>query len=153
MGALFLTKCPSFINAGFKWTFGKTMASELVLGFRHAQVDANGKIDRGDISMSFNLVGGVTPVKLRAEYFNVPEKVQSEVVSGYDFSHGLFAGVSAQGPYSNNGVDYLLNASSLFEPFFMLNTLQKMTNQRLQPVLYFGHIIVVLVSLTFANIN
>ncbi|MDO7597578.1 MAG: hypothetical protein MUR51_07840, partial [Pseudomonadota bacterium] len=86
------------------------MASELVLGFRHAQVDANGKIDRGDISMSFNLVGGVTPVKLRAEYFNVPEKVQSEVVSGYDFSHGLFAGVSAQGPYSNNGVDYLLNA-------------------------------------------
>ncbi|MDO7596492.1 MAG: hypothetical protein MUR51_02215 [Pseudomonadota bacterium] len=115
------------VNRGYaalKWTFGKTMTPEFVLGFRHAQVDANGDTDGGDISMSFNLVGGVTPGKLRAKYFNGQEKVQSEVGAGYDFSNGLFAGISLQGPYSNIGVDYLFKASSPFEPFFMLNTLK-----------------------------
>jgi lipid-binding SYLF domain-containing protein len=100
------------------------MTPELVLGFRHAQVDANGDTDGGDVSMSFNLVGGVTPGKLRAKYFNGQEKVQSEVGAGYDFTHGLFAGVSVQGPYTNIGVDYLFYTSSPFEPFSMLNTLK-----------------------------
>lgn len=111
--------------AGLKWTLGQGLTPAVVVGFRRATVKSNGDTQGGDISFSFNLVGGPKPDKLRVKYFNGQENAQGEVGAGYDFSKGVFAGVGVQGPYSNLGVDYLFTQGAPWEPFFMLNTLKK----------------------------
>jgi len=111
--------------AGLKWTLGEGLVPAVVVGYRHARVESGGDTQGGDVSFSFNLLGGIHPGKLRAKYFNGQENLQGEVGAGFDFTKGLFAGVSAQGPYTNLGVDYLFTAGAPWEPYIMLNTLQK----------------------------
>lgn len=111
--------------AGLKWTLGEGLTPAFVVGYRHARVESNGDTRGGDVSFSFNLLNGFQPGKLRAKYFNGQENLQGEVGAGYDFTKGIFAGVSAQGPFVNLGVDYLFNAGAPFEPYLMLNTLRK----------------------------
>jgi len=111
--------------AGLKWTLGESLTPAVVVGYRHARVESNGDTRGGDVSFSFNLLGGFQPGKLRAKYFNGQENLQGEVGGGFDFTKGIFAGVSAQGPFVNLGADYLFNAVAPFEPYLMLNTLKK----------------------------
>lgn len=111
--------------AGLKWTLGQGLTPAVVVGLRRATVKSNGDTQGGDISFSFNLAGGPKPDKLRVKYFDGQEKVQGEVGGGYDFSKGVFAGLSVQGPYSNVGVDYLFTQDTRWEPYFMLNTMKK----------------------------
>jgi hypothetical protein len=108
---------------GLKWTLDGGLAPEVVVGYRHAQVDTNGDTQGGDISFSFKVFGGLQPGKIRVKYFNGKEYLQGEVGAGYDFAKGAFAGISAQGPYSNAGVDYHFSASSPLEPYLLLNSL------------------------------
>ena len=110
---------------GLKWTLGQGPTPAVVVGLRRATVKSNGDTRGGDISFSFNLAGGPKPDKLRVKYFEGREKAQGEVGAGYDFSKGVFAGLSVQGPYSNLGVDYLFTQDARWEPYFMLNTLKK----------------------------
>ena len=110
--------------AGLKWTLGQGITPSAVIGFRHANVEAGGHVDGGDISMSFDFVGGFQLGKLRAKYLNGQENVQGELGGGYDFSkNGLFAGASVQGPFVNFGAD--LGFGGGFEPYVMINTLRK----------------------------
>ena len=109
--------------AGLKWTFGEGAVPSAVIGFRHANVESSGHVDGGDISMSFNFLSGLQLGKLRAKYFNGQENVQGELGGGFDFTKGMFAGASIQGPYVNLGADYLFNAG--FEPYISLNSLRK----------------------------
>ena len=110
--------------AGLKWTLGQGITPSAVIGFRHANVEAGGHVDGGDISMSFNFAGGFQLGKLRAKYLNGQENVQGELGGGYDFTkNGLFAGASVQGPFVNAGAD--LGFNSGFEPYVMINTLRK----------------------------
>ena len=109
--------------AGLKWTFGEGPVPSAVIGFRHANVEPSGHVDGGDVSMSFNFLNGPHPGKLRAKYFNGQENVQGEIGGGFDFTKGMFAGASLQGPYINLGADYLFGAG--FEPYVILNNLRK----------------------------
>lgn len=116
--------------AGLKWTLGEGLTPAVVVGYRHARVESNGDTQGGDVSFSFNLLNGFQPGKLRAKYFNGQENLQGEVGAGYDFTKGIFAGVSAQGPHINLGADYLFNAAAPFEPYLMLNTLREYDKPR-----------------------
>src|SRR3989338_2061637 len=116
--------------AGLKWTLGEGLTPAVVVGYRHARVESNGDTQGGDVSFSFNLLNGFQPGKLRAKYFNGQENLQGEVGAGFDFTKGIFAGVSAQGPYINLGADYLFNLAAPFEPYLMLNTLRKYDKPR-----------------------
>ena len=110
--------------AGLKWTLGQGITPSAVIGFRHANVEAGGHVDGGDISMSFNSAGGFQLGKLRAKYLNGQENVQGELGGGYDFAkNGLFAGASVQGPFVNAGAD--LGFGGGFEPYIMINSLRK----------------------------
>jgi len=111
--------------AALKWTLGEGLTPAIVIGYRQARVKSSGDTQGADVSFSFNLVGGLHPGKLRAKYFSGRENLQGEVGAGYDFTKGIFAGVSAQGPYTNLGVDYLFTSGAPWEPYFMLNTLKK----------------------------
>jgi hypothetical protein len=125
MGALFLTKCPSFINAGFKWTLdSKVTSPEIVVGFRHADVDLNDDTQGGDISFSFGILDGLTLEKLGTKYFNGNETIQAEIGASYNFSNGLFTGAGFNFPYASTGVDYLLSSDleSKWQPNFILHT-------------------------------
>ena len=110
--------------AGLKWTLGQGITPSAVIGFRHANVEAGGHVDGGDISMSFDFSGGFQLGKLRAKYLNGQQNVQGELGGGYDFGkNGLFAGASVQGPFVNAGADLSFNSG--FEPYVMINTLRK----------------------------
>lgn len=114
---------------GLKWTFGEGFVPEIVVGYRHAEVGSNGNVQGGDFSFSFKVTGDlqlsnfIQPGKVRVKYFNGVEYLQGEVGGGYDFKKGLFAGISAQGPYSNAGVDYHFSAKSPYETFLEFNSL------------------------------
>jgi len=66
--------------------------------------------------------------KLRAKYFNGIDYLQGEVGGGWDFAkNGVFAGVSAQGPFVNTGVDYdftgVNSFSKSFSPYAGFNSI------------------------------
>jgi len=109
--------------AGLKWTLDGGFAPAIVVGYRHAEVTTGGNAQGADVSFSFNIFNGFEPGKLRVKYFNGQENIQGEVGAGYDFSKGLFAGIGAQGPFSNLGVDYNFTDSNHWEPYFIINTL------------------------------
>ena len=110
---------------GVKWKLGQLSSPELSLGFRHAQVDADGDVEGNDFSMTFDIFDGFAPGEIRAKYLNGEQDLQGELSLGYDFSSGYFAGVSGQGSLVNLGVDYLYKADSPFVPYFQLNTVQE----------------------------
>jgi hypothetical protein len=110
---------------GLKWTLGEGLTPAVVIGYRQARVKSSGDTQGADISFSFNVAGGLRPDKLRAKYFSGRENLQGELGAGYDFTKGIFAGVSAQAPYTNAGVDYLFMASAPWQLYVMLNTLKK----------------------------
>ena len=110
--------------AGLKWTLGQALTPEVVLGVRRAIVHPDGETAGGDISFSFNLVGGLHPEKLRVKLFNGMDNIQRELSGGYDFNKGFYGGLAIQGPYYNLGVDYHFTQSTPWETYFILNTLK-----------------------------
>lgn len=110
---------------GLKWTLGEGAMPAVVIGFRHANVESNGDTDGGDISFSFNVIGGLQAGQLRTKYFNGQENLQGEIGAGFDFSRGLFVGVGAKAPYSNLGIDYHFSPGSAWQPYFILDSLKK----------------------------
>ena len=108
---------------GLKWTLDEGLIPEVVIGYRHADVSSNGDTLGGDVSFAFNLFDGFQPGKLRIKYLYGKDYLQGEAGGGYDFAHGFFAGISAQGPYSNIGVDYGFGENDSFSPYFMFNSL------------------------------
>ena len=62
--------------------------------------------------------------KLRAKYLNGKENVQGEIGGGYDFSKGLFTGISVHAPYSNLGVDFLPLAKEKIESYIQIDTIK-----------------------------
>ena len=117
---------------GLKWTFG-SWVPEVVAGYRHAEVNSSGATQGGDLSLAFKihptlpLDSMIEVGQLRLKYFNGLDYLQGEAGAGYDFSKkGFFAGIGAQGPYSNAGVDYNFSPSSVgstFSPYLMFNSL------------------------------
>ncbi len=110
---------------GFKWMLNDIASPEFSLGFRHAQVNADGDVEGNDLSMTFDIMDGFSFDEIRAKYLNGGQDLQGEFSLGYDFTSGYFAGVSGQGPVLNLGVDYLFKAESPFDPYFMFNTIKK----------------------------
>ena len=119
---------------GVKWTLGGSLVPELVAGYRFASVTNNGATQGGDLSMSIKITGKtelndlIHLGKLRAKYLNGTDYLQGEVGAGWDFANkGLFAGISAQGPFVNTGVDYDLSGkntpSKSFSPYLEFNSL------------------------------
>jgi hypothetical protein len=107
---------------------------ELVAGYRFASVTNNGATQGGDLSMSFKITGKtelnnlIHLCKLRAKYLNGTDYLQGEVGGGWDFTNkGLFASVSAQGPFVNTGLDYNLSGKNAigksFSPYLEFNSL------------------------------
>jgi hypothetical protein len=110
---------------GVKWTLGDSLVPELVAGYRFASVTNNGATQGGDLSMSVKITGKtqlnnlIHLGKLRAKYFNGIDYLQGEVGGGWDFAKsGMFAGVSAQGPFVNTGVDYDFSGANSFSKSF-----------------------------------
>ena len=119
---------------GVKWTLGDSLVPELVAGYRFASVTNNGATQGGDLSMSVKITGKtqlnnlIHLGKLRAKYFNGIDYLQGEVGGGWDFAkNGVFAGVSAQGPFVNTGVDYdftgVNSFSKSFSPYAGFNSI------------------------------
>ena len=119
---------------GLKWTFGEGYVPEIVGGFRYASVTSSGATQGADISIAFKVTGKMELDdlihfgKLRAKYLNGMDYLQGEVGGGWDFAKkGLFAGIGAQGPYVNSGVDYDFSSkdsfSKSFTPFVMFNSI------------------------------
>ena len=119
---------------GLKWTFGEGYIPEIVGGFRYASVTSSGATQGADISIAFKVTGKMELDdlihfgKLRAKYLNGTDYLQGEVGGGWDFAKkGLFAGIGAQGPYVNSGVDYDFSSkdsfSKSFSPFVMFNSI------------------------------
>ena len=114
------------VYAGLKWTINEGIKPHAVFGFRHARTESNGNTDGGDISISAKIIDGFQLGKLRAKYFDGKEKVQGEVGGGYDFTKGLFAGVSVHAPYSLIGLDLhpFVNENKL-EPYIQIDTIKR----------------------------
>ena len=110
--------------AGLKWAFSKGYKPEAVIGFRSARIDPSNHTQGGDISISAKFLDGFELGKARLKYFNGVNTAQAEASGGYDFKNGIFIGASANGPFINAGVDYLINDKS-FEPYIMLDSLTK----------------------------
>jgi hypothetical protein len=98
---------------GVKWTLGDSILPEIVAGYRYASVTSSGATQGGDLSISVKITGKtelnnlIHLGKLRAKYLNGINYLQGEVGGGWDFAkNGVFAGIGAQGPYVNAGVDY-----------------------------------------------
>jgi len=119
---------------GVKWTLGESLVPEVVAGYRFASVTNNGATQGGDLSMSIKITGKtelndlIHLGKLRAKYLNGTDYLQGEVGGGWDFANkGLFAGVSAQGPFVNTGLDYDLSGKNAFgksfSPYLEFNSL------------------------------
>jgi hypothetical protein len=115
---------------GLKWTFGEGWIPEIVVGYRHAEVSTNGNTQGADASIAFKVNPAlplnemIQPGKLRVKYFNGMDYLQGEVGGGYDFAKkSVFAGIGAQGPYANAGVDYNFSEKSSFSTFLMFNSL------------------------------
>ena len=112
--------------AGFKWTLNEGIKPEAVVGFRSARINPSSYTNGGDISISAKFIDKFELGKLRAKYFSGINTAQAELSGGYDFTKGLFTGVSVNAPYINLGIDYLIKAKeSRFEPYAMLNSLGK----------------------------
>lgn len=119
---------------GLKWTLGESYVPEIVGGFRYASVTSSGATQGADISISFKVTGKmelddfIHLGKLRAKYLNGMDYLQGEVGGGFDFAKkGLFAGISAQGPYVNSGVDYDFSSKNTFSkslsPYMEFNSI------------------------------
>ena len=119
---------------GLKWTLGESYVPEIVAGYRYASVTSSGATQGGDLSIAFKVTGEmnldnlIQLGKLRAKYLNGMDYLQGEVGGGWDFAKkGLFAGIGAQGPYVNSGVDYNFSNkdsfSKSFTPFVMFNSI------------------------------
>ena len=114
------------VYAGLKWTLNEGIKPQAVIGFRHTNIGSDGHTDGGDISLSAKFIDGFQLDKTRLKYINGNNDVQGEVGGGYDFTKGLFLGASANGPYINLGVDYLIQAKDKsIDPYIMLNTLSR----------------------------
>ena len=106
---------------GVKWTLGESYMPEIVAGYRYASVTSSGATQGADVSIAFKVTGKaqlsdlIYLGKLRAKYLNGIDYLQGEVGGGWDFAKkGVFAGISAQGPYANTGVDYDFANKSTF---------------------------------------
>ncbi len=119
---------------GVKWTLGDSLVPELVAGYRYASVTNSGATQGGDLSISVKITGKtqlnnlIHLGKLRAKYLNGIDYLQGEVGGGWDFAkNGPFAGVGAQGPYVNAGVDYdftgVNSFSKSFSPYAGFNSI------------------------------
>ena len=112
--------------AGLKWTLNEGIKPQAVIGFRHTNTGSDGHTDGGDISLSAKFIDGFSLDKTRLKYINGNNDVQGELGGGYDFTKGLFLGGSANGPYINLGVDYLIQAKDKsIDPYIMLDTLSR----------------------------
>ena len=119
---------------GLKWTLGESYVPEIVGGYRYASVTSSGATQGTDISIAFKVTGNmqlddfIHLGKLRAKYLNGMDYLQGEVGGGWDFAKkGLFAGISAQGPYANTGVDYDFASKGTFgkalSPYMEFNSI------------------------------
>lgn len=119
---------------GVKWTLGESVVPEIVAGYRYASVTSTGATQGADVSIAFKVTGNmklddfIHVGKLRAKYLNGMDYVQGEVGGGWDFAKkGLFAGISAQGPYVNSGVDYDFTSKDTFgkslSPYLEFNSI------------------------------
>lgn len=119
---------------GLKWTLENGLVPEIVGGFRYASVTSSGSTQGFDVSIAFKITGEtqldnfIQLGKLRTKYLNGIDYLQGEVGGGWDFANkGLFAGISAQGPYVNTGVDYNFSSNYLlgksYSPFIMFNSI------------------------------
>jgi hypothetical protein len=119
---------------GVKWTLGEGMVPEIVAGYRYASVTSSGATQGADVSIAFKVTGNmklddfIHVGKLRAKYLNGMDYLQGEVGGGWDFAKkGLFAGISAQGPYVNTGVDYDFTSKNTFgkslSPYLEFNSI------------------------------
>lgn len=114
------------VYAGLKWTLNEGIKPQAVIGFRHTNIGSDGHTDGGDISLSAKFIDGFQLDKTRLKYINGNNDVQGELGGGYDFTKGFFLGGSANGPYINLGVDYLIQAKDKsIDPYIMLNTLPR----------------------------
>ena len=114
------------VYAGLKWTLNEGIKPQALMGFRHTNIGSDGHTNGGDISLSAKFMDGFQLDKTRLKYINGNNDVQGELGGGYDFTKGLFLGGSANGPYINLGVDYLIQAKDKsIDPYIMLNTLSR----------------------------
>ena len=114
------------VYVALKWVLNDGVKPEAVLGFRSARINPSSYTNGEDISISAKFIDQFQLGKLRAKYFSGINTAQAEVSGGYDFTKGLFTGISANMPYVNLGVDYLIKAnSSRLEPYAMIHTIGK----------------------------
>jgi hypothetical protein len=133
---------------GVKWTLGDSIIPEIVAGYRYASVTSSGATQGGDLSISVKITGKtelnnlIHLGKLRAKYLNGINYLQGEVGGGWDFAkNGVFAGIGAQGPYVNAGVDYdftgVNSFGKSFSPYAGFNSIgiyaKKQNSNNLQP--------------------
>jgi len=112
------------VYAGLKWTLNASAKPEAVVGFRSARINPSSYTNGGDISISAKFIDQFQLGKIRAKYFSGINTAQAELSGGYDFTKGLFTGVSVNAPYINLGIDYLIKSKeSPLEPFVMVNTI------------------------------
>jgi hypothetical protein len=111
--------------AGVKWTLGGSSTPELVVGVRTGKVKSSGKVYGNDVSMAVNIENGFKPSQVRVKYFDGKVRNQNEVAVGYDFTKGLFGGVSVKAPYVNVGLDVFSVKELDVQPWMILDTHKK----------------------------
>ena len=102
-------------HVGLNWTLGGSIVPDAVIGFRHANVDSNGKTHGSDLSLSIPLTH-ISLGKLKVQYFEGHINALGEVGLGYDFdSKNFLATARAQVPHFYFGSDYVFGSG--FHPF------------------------------------
>jgi hypothetical protein len=111
--------------AGLKWTMGKGNTPDVVVGVRNAKVKSSGKTHGTDVSLAVDIKQGIKADQVRVKYFDGKVRNQNEVAVGYDFTKGLFGGVSVKAPYVNVGLDLFSVKELDVQPWMILDTHKK----------------------------
>lgn len=93
--------------AGLNWTLGGSMTPSIVLGLAQARVKDNGNTQGANLSLYFNLSGGLMPSQIKLGYLSGKNDAQGLIGTGYNFttSSYLFT-VGANGANVGGGVDW-----------------------------------------------
>ena len=99
---------------GFNWTLGAGITPEVVIGYRHVDVDSTGDVEGAGANISFNIAKmNFDRIKLFA--INGDEDLQGELGFGYSLLNKEWLGtLGAQGGYINLGADLMQSGEFKF---------------------------------------
>ncbi|MDG4867861.1 hypothetical protein P8631_07595 [Guyparkeria sp. 1SP6A2] len=94
--------------AGVKWTFGKSVIPEVLVGVRSAERQSDGDVRGAQLSLSYDLA--TTQLgKLKLQALDGNESVQATAGIGYSFMDSApLVSLGAHGNYLFGGVDLLI---------------------------------------------